>query len=211
MSLIRYGLTCATSIAALAFGPAALAQTAYAYSVALTVASPTGSSAAAAAKVKTLPLGLKFSPCEATTLDQFAFTIKFDAGKLGTTTPATPETRQNAYLIFHKDGTAYFPLVRQPLTNSSNAFFKAYTSPADIAKTDAYTAAANNLGGLQTEVILGGNLTVQGLDSGVWLITAIIAPEDTVNFNDPSTWSAWDTTAFMLRKPWRGPTASICQ
>ncbi len=211
MFSIRHCIAWAISLFALMFMPSVHAQTTYAYSVSLTIAAPTGSSAAAASKVKTLPASLKFSPCEASALDQFAFTVKYDAGKQGTATPTTPDTRQNVYLIFHKDGSAYFPLVRQSLTNITNAFFKSYASPLNILPTDTYTSASNNLGGVQTEVILGGNLTVQGLDSGIWLITAIVAPESTVNFDDPATWSAWDTTAFMLRKPWKGTTSSTCE
>ncbi|MNT87513.1 hypothetical protein D3C72_2279340 [compost metagenome] len=52
---------------------------------------------------------------------------------------------------------------------------------------------------------------MHGIDSGVWLITAIIAPASTVNFDDPRTWSAWDTLPFMLRKPWKGLINNSCE
>ncbi len=184
---------------ALAHGAPAWAQSTYAYSVTLTVTAPKGSSAETASKNKKLPVGMRFSPCDTSALDQLAFTIKYDAGKPAAST--TPDTLQNVYLVFHKDGT-YFPLVRQPLLGTS-PYFTDYTSPVSILDTDTYTAAADNLGGPQTEVVLGGNLTVQGLDSGVWNITAIIA-NPPVNFDDSSTWSAWDTASFALRKPWKG-------
>lgn len=196
------------AIALAAMAPAAHAQlTSYAYSVSVTVAAPKGSAAETAAKNKTLPAGIKFSTCDASALDQFAFTLKYDAGKPSVGTAAS--TLQNVYLVFHQDAGVYYPLVRQPLV-TTGAFFKVYNSPSNILPTDAYTATSDNLGGSQTEVVLGGNLTVQGLSSGVWMITAIVAPAATVNFDDPKTWSAWDTVPFMLRKPWRGMLNSSC-
>ena len=209
MSFFRSFLACGLTALAAAFAPVAQAQpTTYAYSVALTLAAPKGSASEAASKNKTLPAGIKFSPCDATALDQFAFTIKYDAGKAAVGT--TPGTLQNVYVIFHRDGSFVFPLVRSPLI-TTGAIFKVYVAPGNIQTTDAYTAVSDNLGGAQTEVILGGNLTLHGLDSGVWLVTAIIAPAATVNFDDPRTWSAWDTLPFMLRKPWKGFTNSYCE
>lgn len=209
MSFFRCPLACGLTALAAAFSPLAQAQpTTYAYSVALTVAAPKGSASETASKNKTLPAGIKFSPCEATALDQFAFTIKYDAGKPSVGT--TPSTLQNVYVIFHRDGGFVFPLVRSPLI-TTGAIFKVYLAPGNILPADAYTSTSDNLGGAQTEVILGGNLTLHGLDSGVWLVTAIIAPPATVNFDDPRTWSAWDTSPFMLRKPWKGFTNNYCE
>ena len=209
MPFVRRSLACGLiTLAAAAFSPAASAQgTTYAYSVALTVTAPKGSASEAVSKNKTLPAGIKFSPCDASALDQLAFTIKYDAGKPGVGT--TPSTLQNVYVIFNRDGGLFFPLVRNPLM-TTGAIFKVYPASGNIQAADTYTAVGDNLGGAQTEVILGGNLTVHGLDSGVWLLTAIIAPAATVNFDDPRTWSAWDTVPFMLRKPWKGIITNSC-
>ncbi|MBB6561472.1 hypothetical protein HNP48_004165 [Acidovorax soli] len=209
MPFLRRSLACGLiTLAAAAFSPAASAQgTTYAYSVALTVTAPKGSASEAVSKNKTLPAGIKFSPCDASALDQLAFTIKYDAGKPGVGT--TPSTLQNVYVIFNRDGGLFFPLVRNPLM-TTGAIFKVYPASGNIQAADTYTAVGDNLGGAQTEVILGGNLTVHGLDSGVWLLTAIIAPAATVNFDDPRTWSAWDTVPFMLRKPWKGIITNSC-
>jgi hypothetical protein len=209
MPFLRRSLACGLiTLAAAAFSPAASAQgTTYAYSVALTVTAPKGSASEAVSKNKTLPAGIKFSPCDASALDQLAFTIKYDAGKPGVGT--TPSTLQNVYVIFNRDGGLFFPLVRNPLM-TTGAIFKVYPASGNIQAADTYTAVSDNLGGAQTEVILGGNLTVHGLDSGVWLLTAIIAPAATVNFDDPRTWSAWDTVPFMLRKPWKGIITNSC-
>ena len=192
-------------VLALGSTTSALAQASYAYSVSLTVTAPKGSAAETAAKNKKLPLGIRFSPCDATALDQFAFTIKYDAGKPATA--SAPSSLQNVYLVVHKDGS-YFPLIRRPLLGTA-PYFASYSNPTGISSNDTYTAAADNLGGVQTEVILGGNLTVQGLPSGIWNITAIIA-EPPVNFDAPATWSAWDTVPFMLRKPWTGTADATC-
>lgn len=209
MPFLRRSLACGLiTLAAAAFSTAASAQgTTYAYSVALTVTAPKGSASEAVSKNKTLPAGIKFSPCDASALDQLAFTIKYDAGKPGVGT--TPSTLQNVYVIFNRDGGLFFPLVRNPLM-TTGAIFKVYPASGNIQAADTYTAVGDNLGGAQTEVILGGNLTVHGLDSGVWLLTAIIAPAATVNFDDPRTWSAWDTVPFMLRKPWKGIITNSC-
>ncbi len=209
MSIFRSSLACGLAALAAAFlSPAVQAQpTTYAYSVAVTVTAPKGSASEAVSKNKTLPVGVKFSPCDMTALDQFAFNIKYDAGKPAVGT--TPSTLQSVYVVFHRDGGLFFPLVRNPLI-TTGAIFKVYPASGNIQAIDTYTAVGDNLGGAQTEVILGGNLTVHGLDSGVWLITAIIAPASTVNFDDPRTWTAWDTVPFMLRKPWKGIINSSC-
>lgn len=233
MNALLKPLACAALLTS-AFASTGYAQTTstttavYPYSVSLSVTKPKGSAAELALKNKALPVGVNFSPCnpaipaDAKTntsavpnMDQLAFTIKYDAGK-------SDSDLQNVYLIFShpdtgltKDAKPYLALVRNNLGN--NIEFKAYATPAGtqgIQRTDTYAAANNNLGYAQTEVIFGGNIALEGLSSGLWLLTAIIADSATVNFDDPSTWSAWDTVPFMLRKPWRGDTAytaAVCQ
>ena len=231
MKALTKPLACAVALLASAFVSTGYGQTTpapYKYSVTLSITKPKGSAADLATKDKTLPAGVNFSPCKASVaadvatntsavpnLDQLAFTIKYDAGK-------SEADLQNVYLIFShpdtgltKDAKPYLALVRNNLGN--NIEFKAYATAAGtqgIQRTDAYAAATNNLGYAQTEVIFGGNIGLEGLSSGLWLLTAIIANSATVNFDDPSTWSAWDTVPFMLRKPWRGDTtytAAVCQ
>ena len=95
---------------ALAQGSPVWAQSTYAYSVTLTVTAPKGSAAETASKNKKLPAAIRFSPCDTTALDQFAFTIKYDAGKPAV--GSAPSTLQNVYLVFHKDAftAAFAPL-----------------------------------------------------------------------------------------------------
>lgn len=198
---------CLLALASLAHAQTAPTAPSYKYSVTLTLTVPKGSAAEAAAKDKTKPAAMRYSPCLAGTstapnLDQLAFNLKYDAGKDST-------SMRNVYLLFYKDGT-FFPLVRQRLT-TTGSFFKSYPSVSNILATDTYTAAGDNLGGAQTEVILGGNLVLEGLPSGVWTVTAIVAAPNSINFDNPATWDAWDTVPFMLGKPWLGVSHLTCQ
>ena len=231
MKALTKPLACAVALLASAFAGSSYA---YNYSVTLGITTPKGSSAEIAGKDKTLPAGVDFSPCwakvaeqtdaatgkktpEKPNLDQLAFTIKFDAGK-------TAAEMRNVYVIFSHPDTGltagaepYLALsvFRDKLTNS--ALFKAYPKAADIKATDTYAAATTNLGYAQTETILGGNIPLEGLSPGLWLVTAIIGGSSisnttatAVNFDDPSTWDAWDSKPFMLGKPWKGTTAPTC-
>lgn len=195
-------LTCALGLlASAAYMPSSYAATAvvatpYAYSASVTITAPKGSSADVSSKEKNLPTGVKFSPCTTTNLDQLIFTVKYDAGK-------TVDDMQSVYIVFNKPDTpsyGFYPLVRK--SSLGGAAFRIYSGPEDMYSSDTYTAAANNLGGAQTEVISGGGMSMETLGSGLWMLTVIVASEKTVSFDDASTWSAWDTVPFMLRKPW---------
>ncbi len=174
---------------------------AYKYAVSVSITVPANSAGSIASKDKTQPTSTRFSPCSSAS-DQLLFTVKYDAGK-------DANSLQNTYVIFHRQDS-FFPLVRRGLNNVTAPFFKAYADPSNIDRTDAYTLAANNLGGLKTENLLGGELPVEGLASGIWMVTAIVAPAATVDFDKPSTWSAWDTATFMLGKPWTGTQNATC-
>lgn len=224
MKALTKPLACAVALLATAFAGNSYAA-GYNYSVTLGITTPKASAAELAGKNKTLPAGIDFSPCipaaaedvankvkAAPNLDQLAFTIKYDAGK-------TTENLQNVYLIFsHPDtaliagGKPYLALsvFRDKLT--ANAEFKSYATAAGIQAADTYAAASSNLGYAQTETVLGGNIPLEGLASGLWLLTAIVGGNGTpISFDDPSTWKAWDSVPFMLRKPWKGTTAASCE
>lgn len=232
MKALTKPLACAVALLASAFAGNSYAA-GYNYSVTLGITTPKGSSAEIASKDKTLPAGVDFSPCwakvaatvdaagktipEKLNLDQLAFTIKYDAGKTAT-------DLKNVYVIFSHPDTGltasakpYLALVRDKLTADTE--FKPYATAADInidRATATYAAATSNLGYAQTETILGGNIPLDalppatGLSSGLWLVTAIIGDGATIDFDDPATWSAWDSKPFMLRKPWKGTAANTC-
>lgn len=195
-----------------AFAPVASAQTAttYKYSVSITVSEPPGSAAALTAAGPKKPTSTKSSPCSsASALDQLNFTLKYDAGK----NTAIADTRRSIYVIFNKPDFAtggYVVLVKNPL-QSVSPFFVATDTAAAIVKANTYIAAANNLSVAQSETLLGGNLRLEGLPTGLWSVTAIMADSAAVNFDDPSTWDAWDVTTFVLGKPWMGATNTSCQ
>lgn len=235
MKALTKPLACAVALLATAFAGSSYA---YNYSVTLGITTPKASAAELAGKNKTLPAGIDFSPCipgvaedvakkikAAPNLDQLAFTIKYDAGK--------DADLQNVYVIFSHPDTAtggatphpYLVLKRNKL--GADVEFMPYpdvakmnaghtitgTPPVNVpaAASAPYTSKADNLGYAQTETILGGNLVLEGLPSGLWLVTAIIGDGATIDFDKPSTWSAWDSKPFLLRKPWKGTAEAVCE
>ena len=199
------------ALALQAFAPIASAQTAtaYKYSVTITVSEPAGSAAALTAAGPKKPTSTRISPCSsATALDQFTFTLKYDAGK----SLASTDTRRSIYVIFNKPDFltgGYVALVKNPLL-SVLPFFVPSDTAAAIRKADTYIAAANNLGIAQSEILLGGNLRLEGLPAGLWSVTAIIADSAAIDFDDPATWDAWDVDTFVLGKPWEGTINKTC-
>lgn len=198
-----------------ASAPLATAQTAasYKYAVSITVSEPIGSASALTAAGPAKPSSTKWSPCtSATALDQLNFTLKYDAGKTVTTGATTTDSRHNIYVIFNKPEettNGYFTLVKNSLVAAS-AYFVASNSASTIVNTNTYIAAADNLGGLRTEILLGGNLRLEALPTGIWSVTAIVADSATVNFDDPATWDAWDVSTLVLGKPWKGSSNTAC-
>jgi hypothetical protein len=203
------GVTAALALQS--FAPVATAQTAstYKYSVSITVSEPAGSAAALTAAGPKKPTSTKSSPCSSpTALDQLNFTLKYDAGKY----TASADTRRSIYVIFNKPDLAtggYVSLVKKPLLSPA-PFFVASDTAAATVKTNTYIAAADNLSVAQSEVLLGGNLRLEGLPTGLWSVTAIMADSTAVNFDDPATWDAWDVATFVLGKPWVGVTNTSC-
>jgi ABC-type multidrug transport system fused ATPase/permease subunit len=120
--------------------------------------------------------------------------------------------RQHIYVIFNKPDFligGYVALVKTPLL-SVLPFFVPSNTAAAIRKADTYIAAANNLGIAQSEILLGGNLRLEGLPAGLWSVTAIIADSAAIDFDDPATWDAWDVDTFILGKPWEGAINKTC-
>ncbi len=143
------------------------------YSVSITVSEPAGSAAALTAAGPKKPTSTKTSPCSsATALDQLNFTLKYDAGK----SVASTDSQRGIYVIFNKPDLAtggYVALVKKPLLSPA-PFFVASDTAAATVKTNTYIASADNLSVAQSEVLLGGNLRLEGLPTGLWSVTAII-------------------------------------
>jgi len=187
----------------------------YAYSASIAVSVPKNSAGEANAKLKGQPTATRFTPCNSGK-DQLLFTLKYDAGK-DSTSPIL-----DTYVLFRSPGGVFFTLARQQ-SNAIGPVMRMYPTvaalddpdpappspdvpPNPVAATQTYTAAANYLGGLKNEALLGGELALEGLEEGIWMVSAIVADSASVKFGDPATWKAWDTATFMVGKPWTGTT-----
>lgn len=192
-------------LGAVALAAATLTSTgafaAYAYNAQVSITAPKGSTAEAAAKNKTLPVGVKYSTCSSDVNvsgisiknpDFLQFNVKYDAGKLA-------GEIGDVYLVLQDlntaaDGTVptnrYYLIKRTTGTIGASAV--SITGYANLAAMDAaviansgsstpltgtFLAKADNLGsGAQTEVLFGGNLALAGLPKGLWAMSLIIAP-----------------------------------
>lgn len=182
----------------------------YKYVTTIAAAMPAGS--AGAALTDGQPKGVKFSPCgSATGLDQITLSLKYDAGKL-------TADKRDLYLLFYRPDASgnlfdprFYPVVKRFPGGNYLINARATVRDMNAAKTtDIYVPAANNLGGAITETILGGNIVLEGLQAGIWMAVSIIADSTTVDFDDPSTWLAWDVAPFVVRKPWQGDANDSC-
>lgn len=173
-----------------------------AQSVTLTAVAPKGSVAAdVTSKDKTLPTSTKFTPCRSNTeKDQFTFTIKYDTG--------TANPMANVYLIFKDSAGNLYSFNRGALNTETEvatpAAGKLYT-----ASGKAYVWNGNNLGGAQTEVVLGGSIPLEGLPTGLYSLTAVIATEANALDKDMTGWLAWDSLPILIGAPWTRGTAVV--
>lgn len=224
-------------LGAVALAAATLTSTgafaAYAYNAQITITAPKGSTAEAAAKNKTLPVGIKYSTCapkitavtpNIQNIDTLNFAVKYDAGKLAEEIGDVFVILQNLtdaaapryYAISRTNGLAGgVSLVSGGATVLTLDTATATATPATVLP---FLAAADNLGtGAQTEVLFGGNLNVTGLPKGLWSISVIIAPPGAAypvagaetgagsfSFGHPETWAAQDTAVFALGTPLGG-------
>ena len=72
-----------------------------------------------------------------------------------------------------------------------------------VAEEHIYLSADENIGqGKISEQLLRSYIRFDDLQKGVWVLVGIIAPQESVDFTDTTTWSAWDAATFMLGAPW---------
>lgn len=178
------------------------------YSMKVAVAMPTGTSGATT--VATNPSNTKFVPCDnASKTDAVTLTLTYNAvGTAGT-------VDADVYVIFynsHDPANKFYMLTRTtfPVTTITvNA--RADVAAANAAKlTDIYSSVGISPVGTVTETLFGTYLYIVGAPSGTWQVVGIVAPSATVNFDDPSTWKAWDVGTFVIRKPWLGLANTTC-
>ncbi|MFA7242632.1 MAG: hypothetical protein WC091_21210 [Sulfuricellaceae bacterium] len=183
-----------------------------AYTVKVAVAFPKGS--AGEKPLAKYPTSTKISPCDNAALPTFnaaTFTVTYDA------TNSKKVVDRDVYIIlFNPEGMSlpkFFLLKKNNL--GSNFTFTTHNDAWEISKTDdIYLPRPENLStvGAQTETLLGGSISVQAVNSGIWQLIGIIADSTNpkLDFDDPRTWDAWDVATLMLRKPWNGNSNRLC-
>lgn len=175
----------------------------YAYKVTMALTAPKGSAGEKLAT--TQPASTKMTPCSDAKQDQVTIAVTYDAGKTAT-------EKRDLYLILHSPSGELLP-IKKFGPGSSPAIVGPYT-PATLMGSVAaniYLPAADNLGqGAQTDTLFGGYINLESIAAGTWQLVAIIANATTVDFDDPSTWAAWDVTTLMVGKPWTGNAKTSC-
>jgi len=75
---------------------------------------------------------------------------------------------------------------------------------------DAYLTKEQFLQDKVSEILFGGSFAFDAfsLPQGLWQTVVILADRATVDFKDPSTWAAWDTSPFVLGTPWKTSTGT---
>ncbi len=194
----------------LATAGAGSALAAYSYKMTAAITMPNGSAGATLAT--TQPSNTKFTPCVANKLDAVTFTITYDAGKVaGTDLKDVYVILRSPSSVFYPDGILY-TLTRNALGGGISFNGRADAAALTAAKsTDIYLKVANNPGiGSITDTILASFIAVDGVATGTWQLIGIIADSATVNFDDPSTWAAWDVATVVFSQPWTGATVRSC-
>lgn len=176
------------------------------YSMKIVVSMPAGSEGGSLAT--TQPSNTKLSPCvDATKVDAVTFTLTYNAG--------SPADKDVYLFLFNPNasgtGTNYrFYAIKKGTLTSPVAVTNRLDVPNLVAASDIYLPKASNPGGVITETLLGGSIILDGAPSGTWQMVGIVADNTTVNFDDPSTWAAWDVGTLVIRKPWPGATNATC-
>jgi len=181
------------------------------YSMKVVVSMPTGSAGSVVDTSK--PANTKLTPCTAGKIDAITVTLTYNAGTAGSTTSPVLDLYMILFYL-GADGTATG--VSKIYAVSKGDLLTPYTvtsrDTTTLVSTDIYLAAANNPGGSITETFLGGSILLDGAATGTWQLIGIVADNTTVDFNDPTTWKAWDVGTFMIGLPWLGTLANAtCQ
>lgn len=153
----------------------------------------------------TLPTNTKISPCnDAAKLDGVTFTATYNAG--------TPADKDVYFILYNPDSASkYYSILKPKMTTTTLVNVRADLAALTAAKlTDIYLAKASNPGVTQTETILGSFIPVDGVDTGTWQLIGIIADSAAIDFDDITTWTAWDVATVIFNKPWKGATVATC-
>ena len=203
----KMALSALCSALLLASGQASAA--AYAYKISVAASIPKGFAGEKPSAQQ--PSNTKFTPCSAAKIDAVTFTVTYDAGKIST-------DKKDVYLILYNPDVnstlginqgPFFTVRKYPLGN--NQVLTPYLTVTEMndktgttaAKDDIYVKASENPGsGAIAEPVFGGSIILDGVTSGTWQMVGIIADNLTIDFNDPTTWAAWDVATIVVGKPW---------
>ncbi len=205
MRLIKHLLGTACLLIAMQANVWAAAAT---YSMKVTVSMPKGSAGATLAT--TQPTNTKFTPCNNVGLiDAVTFALSYNAGTI-------PADMKDVYIILYTPNGTNSTLptfqvgTRYSSTSAGVVFVTRWDLSEIVPATDIYLPKEKNLGGAITENLVASSLALDGVPVGTWQVVGIIADRATVNFDDPSTWAAWDAGTVILRKPWVGNANTTC-
>lgn len=193
---------------AIACGAALTASAAATYAMKVTPSMPKGS--AGEKLLATQPVNTKLTPCSSTTqVDAVTFSLAYNAGS-GT-------DLHDVYMFFYNPGAdgiyepKYYVVSRASISGGGMALVARYVLNEINALTDIYLPKESNPGIAVTEPLFSSFISVDGVPSGTWQLVGIIGDRSTINFDNPSTWNAWDVATVMLRKPWPGNTTNYCE
>lgn len=179
------------------------------YSMKITITKPKGSAAELVSKNKALPTTIPFSPCTLAKQDVLSFNLIYNAGK-------TAADLMDVYFFFYNpsaEGTADSPKVWALTSAAVNAPIALipYADVVDIDEEKVYLSAFDNLGGEIKELLLRSYIKFDGLNTGTWVLVGIIADSgEPVEFDNVSTWKAWDAAPFVIGSPWTDAVLGDC-
>ncbi len=177
-----------------------------AYSMKVVVAMPKGSEGGTLAA--TMPSNTKISPCGATgKVNSVSVTVTYNAtGIFGAADKDifiilfNPNYPEKKFIAFGKQTFPDILLVTTPYPDAESL-----TAAANAGTSECiYLSRSSNSVGSITETILNVMLTGAVGVAGTWQIIGIVADYAKVDFDDPTTWAAWDVGTFMVKKPWLG-------
>lgn len=214
MLWIRNSLIILIGIGILLLPSLTKAATTTAYSMKVVVTMPKGSQGEKPGT--TMPSNTKISPCNTTTsggiVNSVSITVTYNAGILGAA------DKDIFIILFNPNNSDKFIAFGKQTFPSSLLVTTPYSDVADLtaaAKLNTpeciYLSRSSNSGGSITETVL--NVVLTGADgvAGTWQVIGIVADYAEVNFDDPTTWKAWDVGTFMIKKPWLGTANNDCQ
>lgn len=196
-----YGLMVVASAFPLSVGAVAT------YVMKVTPSMPKGS--AGEKLLTTQPANTKLSPCNSALVDAVTFSLAYNAG--------SASDKLDVYVFFFNpngDGIfspRFYIVSKSALTTGGFALVPRSALTDLDAMSDIYLPKEANPGVAITETLFGSFVSIDGVPAGTWQLVGIVADRTTVNFDDPSTWAAWDVATVILRKPWIGSNNSVCE